>query len=303
VRVTPRPKIQRDDYQRLDQSNKIKMAIKLIPELGVAINCNSITSTFHGITVHPTFFFDASSERQRVTAEAWAGGNKMIWTGSKYIPDTASITPSKVRQNVPMNNLWLDNLESRMEGGRAYKVINKDDMTYFDVREDQMLQAILKYGIQAGGKIGGEWIFAMNGTQCKCFLTDSTEYQEALSKAAIAPKEMIRASYKNLKIGTIYSNKNLDQEYVYVGFINQETHSYDFERRRIRANVHTFAIKNRYYGHFMFSTPSVVYETGRSMNIDDLVELLKSKMIPESGPYNRNHDGIDVQKDVLPNIK
>ena len=270
------------------------MTVKLIKDLGFAVNVNSVHSPLHGVTVHPTFFFDNASERQKASAELWA---------SHGLPISNPRVQAQVRPNVPMGNLWLDNLESRMEGGRAYKVINKDDMTYFDVREDQMLQAILKHGIQAGGKIGGEWIFAMNGTQCKCFLVDSKEYQEALARVATMPAVMSKASYKNLKIGNIYSNKNMDEEFVYVGFINQETSSYDSNSRRIRANKHTFATKNRYYGYFELSTPSVVYETGRSMNIDDLVELLKDKMIPESGKYHHKYNRIDIRKDVLPNIK
>ncbi len=269
------------------------MTIKLIADLGYAVNCKPTTSTFHGITVYPTFFFDNASMRQKASAETWAGGNKVIWTGSRYIPDTANNPSSKVRPNVPMTNLWLDNLETRMEGGRAYKVINKDDFTYFDVREDQMLQAILKYGIQAGGKIGGSWVFAMNGTQCKCFLVDGKEYQEAVARSAITPTIMVKASYKNLKVGNVYSNKNADEEFIYVGFFGHKVvvtpERRDYNNKTVTPavyklqNKHAFVCKVKWWydkntpAPFVLTTPSTVYETGRSMSIPDLTKILKEE--------------------------
>lgn len=45
-----------------------------------------------------------------------------------------------------------------------------------------MIQAIIKYGIQPGGIIGGEWVWAMNHTQSKCYLVDSDEYKEMLTQ-------------------------------------------------------------------------------------------------------------------------
>lgn len=258
------------------------MTIKLITDLGYAIHSVSKTSQFHGVTVYPTFFFDSSSERQRESAEVWA---------SYRLHVSSPRVQAQMRPNTPMSNLWLDNLEQRMEGGRAYKVINKDDMTYFDVREDQMLQAILKHGIQAGGKIGGEWVFAMNGTQCKCFLVDSKEYQEALARVAIAPAVMVKASLRNLKIGSIYCNKNASEEFIYVGFLShQKLVSYeqrDHWNGRVIAPVyttvkkHTFLAKNRSWfaavpAPLVFEAPSTVYETGRSISVADLINKINA---------------------------
>lgn len=260
------------------------MTVKLITDLGYAIHNVSKTSQFHGVTVYPTFFFDSSSERQRDSAEVWA---------SYRLHVSSPRVQAQMRPNTPMSNLWLDNLEQRMEGGRAYKVINKDDFTYFDVREDQMLQAILKHGIQAGGKIGGEWVFAMNGTQCKCFLVDSKEYQEVLARVAIAPAVMVKASYRNLKIGSIYCNKNAVEEFIYVGFLShQKLVSYeqrDHWNGRVLAPAvfttvkkHTFLTKNRSWYNaavpapLVFEAPSTVYETGRSISIPDLISKINT---------------------------
>jgi hypothetical protein len=261
------------------------MSVKLITDLGFAIHNVSQYSSFHNETVHPTFFFDNASERQKEKAEVWASNRLAI---------SSPRVQAQVRPNTPMNNLWLDNIEQRMEGGRAYKVINKDDMTYFDVREDQMLQAILKHGIQAGGKIGGEWVFAMNGTQCKCFLVDSKEYQEVLNRVAIAPAVMVKASYRNLKVGSIYCNSNATEEFIYVGYLEDKV-IVSYEQRDYRnwnrvtvpavyktKKKHTFLTKTRLWYNtavpapLEFVTPSTVYEAGRSIPISDLIAKLNS---------------------------
>ena len=254
------------------------MAIKLIKDLGFAINHQTQTSAFHNCTVRPTFFFDNASVKAKASAEVWA---------SHHLPSIPRVQ-AQVRPNTPMDNLWLDNLETRMEGGRAYKVINKDDMTYFDVREDQMLQAILKHGIQAGGKIGGEWIFAMNGSQCKCFLVDSKEYQEVLAREAIKPKVMVKVSAKDLKVGEIYSNKNMTEEYVYMGFIHQLSHYWETPRKRLSKNIHTYLYHNKKCNEYRCVTPSSVYKTGRSMSVKDLVDLVETTHIYFYDPNVKN---------------
>ncbi len=277
------------------------MAVKIIKDLGFAINRTSETSSFHGVTVHPTFFFDNASARQKESAESWA--SNVNWRH----PGPHGAVLAKVRPNTPMTNLWLDNLETRMEGGRAYKVINKDDFTYFDVREDQMLQAILKHGIQPGGKIGGEWVFAMNGTQCKCFLVDSVEYQEVLARVAIQPAVMVKAKTKNLKIGTIYSNKNMDVEFIYVGFLahnvitqyvrkDWRTGAITVPEVRELKNKHTFITKKKWYAnenvYYYLETPSTVYETGRVTEPTELLDILKTNLQP-------NYVQIDVQSQII----
>jgi hypothetical protein len=142
-------------------------------------------------TPQGTFFFDAESTKQRETAIKWAD---VVWNFQQpyhYYPNgywylTDAPTPTGytpiVRRNTPMKGLVLVDLDVRGEGGRAYKVMNPADNSLFDIREDQMMQAIMKYGIRAGGLIGGEWVWAMNHTQIKCYLVDGKEYLDMLSE-------------------------------------------------------------------------------------------------------------------------
>ncbi len=132
-----------------------------------------------------SFYFNPSSVNQRMSACSWAN---VEWSFQKYQNGggyfvrctTTNIIAPTIRLNLPMKSLILLDIDIRGQGGRAYKVANTEDNSIFDIREDQMLQAILRYGIKPGGDIGGEWVWAMNHNQTKCFLTDSKEYDEAL---------------------------------------------------------------------------------------------------------------------------
>jgi len=204
-----------------------------------------------------------------------------------------------------MTNLWFDDLEERGQGGRAYKVINKDDMTYFDVREDQIERCILHHGISKGGHLGGEWVFAMAHSQCKAVLIDSPEYIEALAKDARPIEQKTKMSMKALKVGNIYTDKNVHCEWIYVGFLPNKIctkdaeytsspfgYSFNYTRTLISAaeyalkNKHTFITKRDFYNKnsqgvsipgFMFENPSTVYPTDKSLTIAEIQDILKGQ--------------------------
>jgi hypothetical protein len=136
------------------------------------------------------FFFDPSSVAQARSAAEWAD---KVWTqdhhyckGSWVLVSSRTSTPvSSIVQTipkVPMKNLRFLDIDTRLEGGRAYKVVDSVTNAVFDVREDQVAQAILKYGIAPDGIIGGEWVWAMNHNQPKCYLVDGVEYQAMLQE-------------------------------------------------------------------------------------------------------------------------
>jgi len=155
---------------------------KIITDIGLAQRPVNPSSAGY----QETFYFDATSAKQQAAAIKWADVSwiKNIRSPYNWYPSSVgSPQPiqSIIRPNKPMTGLVLTDIDVRMEGGRAYKVINPADNSLFDIREDQMLQAILKYGIQPGGLIGGEWVWGYNHVQIKCYLTDSTEYIDMLA--------------------------------------------------------------------------------------------------------------------------
>lgn len=142
-----------------------------------------------------TMYCNPSSKKACASAVNWATGrwpSSPNGLGDLYYESAASyqacrqhmpaFTPSVLvtRPNVPMTGLVIIGLEERGNGGRAFKVTYPGDNSLFDVREDQVLQAMINHGIQKGGILGGEWVWAMNHTQIKCYLVDGVEYQNML---------------------------------------------------------------------------------------------------------------------------
>ena len=160
---------------------------KIITDIGLAQRPVNPSSPGY----QETFYFDPTSAKQQASAITWAdvswNTHFGIWCA---FPSSTGLQPI-IRPNKPINGLVLTDIDMRMEGGRAYKVINPADNSLFDIREDQMLQAILKYGIQPGGLIGGEWVWGYNHVQIKCYLTDSTEYIDMLAANNITTHPVI----------------------------------------------------------------------------------------------------------------
>ncbi len=153
---------------------------KIITDIGLAQRPVNPSSPGY----QETFYFDPTSAKHQASAIKWADVSWIKYSPYNWYPSSVGspqpIQPI-IRPNKPMTGLVLTDIDVRMEGGRAYKVINPADNSLFDIREDQMLQAILKYGIQPGGLIGGEWVWGYNHVQIKCYLTDSTEYIDMLA--------------------------------------------------------------------------------------------------------------------------
>lgn len=163
---------------------------KLLPQVGLA---KQPASPLNPSGPCGGFFFDPSSVAQARTAAGWAD---KVWhfespthyypNGHWYLRPPKNPTPTsslvQTIPNLPMRNLRFLDIDTRLEGGRAYKVADTATNAVFDLREDQVAQAILKYGIAPGGIIGGEWVWAMNHNQPKCYLVDGLEYQAMLQE-------------------------------------------------------------------------------------------------------------------------
>lgn len=139
------------------------------------------------------FFFDPSSVAATKTAKEWANKvwrfelpNRYYTAPTWHLNNPSKDEPSEfliqIIPNLPMTTMRFLDIDTRLEGGRAYKVMDHVTNAIFDIREDQFAQAILKYGIAPGGIIGGEWVWAINHTQPKCYLVDGIEYAAMLQE-------------------------------------------------------------------------------------------------------------------------
>lgn len=156
-----------------------------------------------------TYVSDADNTKTCETGEKWA-----VQTSRIYNYTTRSWSPGKFVveeiDNLPIKNVVITSLEHRGQGGRAYKVI-LNNRYYVDLREDVLLDAILHAGINRGGKLMGEYLFAKVSSQMKLVRIDSSLYNELIKSTAMNHSTKV----KNLKFGRIYESKT--ERLIYLG--------------------------------------------------------------------------------------
>lgn len=159
-----------------------------------------------------TYVSDADNKKTCETGQKWAEqkSNRYNYDTKSYYKTNFSVEEV---DNVPIKNVVITSLEHRGQGGRAYKVI-VNDRYYVDLREDVLLDAILHVGINSGGKLMGEYLFAKVGSQMKLIRINSALYNELIKSTAMDNTTKI----KNLKIGRIYESKT--EKLIYIGKVD-----------------------------------------------------------------------------------
>lgn len=127
------------------------------------------------IQIKDTFPLNPESKTSPGTAKSWA---KM------YERKTPDWEPTiETFDNTP-REYTIISLDVRSEGGRAYKVIDSENRQ-FDFREDQLLEVLKLKGISPGGKMLGEFVWGVAGSQVKLALVGGklhTEMVKTLEK-------------------------------------------------------------------------------------------------------------------------
>lgn len=153
--------------------------------------------------------YPIANEDDHYVAQHWAG-----WNNSN--DGALSIT----HNGFPVfKDLIITSLHHRGSGGRALQVLIPIDIenayVQVDLREDTLMEVIFKKGIEAGGKMNGEFAFAKNGSQIKLLLVGSKDYETAKEKATRKTK-MKKISNKDLKVGYEYATIK-GEPYIYLG--------------------------------------------------------------------------------------
>lgn len=175
-----------------------------------------------------TYVSDADNKKTCETGAWWAEKTSNRYNSTTQTYEQGSYTVEEV-DNVPIKNVVITSLEHRGQGGRAYKVI-VNDRYYVDLREDVLLDAILHVGINSGGKLMGEYLFAKVGSQMKLVRIDSGLYNELIKSTAMGNATKI----KKLKIGRVYESKQ--QTLIYLG--NVDSTNVDFTENELPIGVH-----------------------------------------------------------------
>lgn len=136
--------------------------------------------------VRPAFPTDNERDNTHETARLWGQRSyrHATWQQNGQNPYTVE---EVVVDNLPISGLRVWEIAIRGNGGRAWKVI--DSRGYlFDLREEPLLYAMVKHGIDPGGLLGGQWVWMRNGSQMNLVCVGSPDYDDALVEMQIATK-------------------------------------------------------------------------------------------------------------------
>ncbi len=190
-------------------------------EMNVSVGCRwdiDYDGTDEKVKVLPTFPTDASDTKALARAKTWAN-NK--------------IHSSKIVDNKPIKNVKVVSLEERGRGGRAYKVLIDD--YYVDLREDVLMDTLLKVGIKSGGVLNGEFIWSKMGSQMKLIRVNS-ELHKLITEFS-SKKDM--KSISDLEIGGVYQNKKKEKA-IFVGYISTTKYSLEDKTASYKKITATF---------------------------------------------------------------
>lgn len=163
--------------------------------------------------VTPSFPVDSKDEKSMKRAKEWAE--------QQYYQQPKRTAQYTEVDNKPITNIRLLSLEERGNGGRAYKALI-DEKYYVDLREDVMMDSILKVGVDPNGVLKGEYVWAKLGSQMKIVRVGSELHRlvvEFDSKKDIKP-----VGKGDLEIGGIYQDRKKNKA-IFVGYVNTVVYS------------------------------------------------------------------------------
>lgn len=179
--------------------------------------------------VKEAFITDATNQKTIASGLKWATQSSYNYATQKTV---AGVAHQLQKPNDPISGVRVFTLEIRGQGGRAYKCITPDGF-YVDMREDVLLDTIIKCGIKKNGVLNGKFVFARHGSQMKLVRVGSALH-DALTDAT-ERRDMPVIPDKELKPGGLYQNKRGDRA-IFLGYGDYEQFSnipiYKNEQRR-----------------------------------------------------------------------
>lgn len=172
----------------------------------------------HELKVIPAFPLDTNNAKKLETAEAWAKRYKNgRWQDGQWIE-----LPGDRKQNITRDNepflLRLVGLETRAEGGRAWKVVDFENNYMFDLREDILLETLINGGAEVS-LLKGTFVWAVIGSQTKLVRVDSDLYKLLVKETAarLPSGRTKKIKKKDLVVGGVYASDLGTVRAVYCG--------------------------------------------------------------------------------------
>lgn len=162
--------------------------------------------------VLPAFPVDSTDDKTMKRAVDWASRGTWDHTTNTVIKQTHAVMEV---ENKPIKNVKVLSLEQRGEGGRAYKALI--DKFYIDLREDVLVDTLLQSGVEPGGILKGEYVWAKLRSQMKLVRVGSELHR--LIKEFDSKKDIKPVGKRDLEVGGVYQDRKKDKA-IFVGYVN-----------------------------------------------------------------------------------
>jgi hypothetical protein len=267
--------------------------------------------------VTPAFPIEDGNAKSMATAKKWAE--------QTYYGESKRTSKTEVVSNDPVTGVRVLSLEQRGNGGRAYKVIIHN--YYVDLREDVLMDTMLKVGIDSNGVLKGEFVWAKLGSQMKLVRVGSELHRlimEFESKKDIKP-----VGKSDLEVGGIYQDRKKNKA-IFIGYVNTVGYKgekapsyYDRDKQKptfayettsikkgmlfyeiygfetISKSVKEMTTKDSNYQYKIVKSHSYIEKVDQCQLPNNLIEGLRSKALKQTKNYILEFTGHkDPQKNV-----
>ena len=271
--------------------------------------------------VTPAFPVDSKDDKTMKRAIDWATQDGWDYTTNKR---KVKKHDTKEVKNHPLSNVKVLSLEERGNGGRAYKALI--DNFYVDLREDVLMDTLIQAGVEPGGLLKGEYVWAKMGSQMKLVRVGSELHRlivEFDSKKDIKP-----VGKGDLEIGGVYQDRKKNKA-IFVGYVNtvvfksksdkpsyqhyDEKVTFDFIHNPIKKAMlfyETFSLETletslqemksigRDHYYKIKKSHTYIEKVGNVKIPDDIVEFLRNKAAKEAKEKILEYTGHkELQKD------
>lgn len=251
------------------------------------------------LLVTRAFVVDSSSTSMLKTARRWAEDLSEYDQEKRTYIKKNELKVDEI-ENKPIAGIKVIGLEHRGNGGRAYKIVTRDNY-YFDLREDVLLDTIINEGILKGGELGGSFVWGKIGSQMKLIRVGSKLYNELNETGERISLKKVGA--KELKVGGVYESKT-GEKGIFLGWISTV---------EVIANKSTNRTDLRYYYTYSFTTKRVnkamlwlkIWGFNNKTPIDEFSEWLGEKNSPYRARIKTSHsfvrelDSINLPANII----
>jgi hypothetical protein len=270
--------------------------------------------------VTPAFPVDSTDTKTMARAISWATSD-----GWDYDTKQRKVKKhdSKELENKPLKEVKVLSLEQRGQGGRAYKALIEN--FYVDLREDVLMDTLLQAGVEPGGILKGEYVWAKMGSQMKLVRVGSELHRlivEFDSKKNVKP-----VGKKDLEIGGVYQDRKKNKA-IFVGYVNTVVFKslsdkpsyqrrgekvtfeykqnpikkamlfydvYDFEK--MEKNIKDMKKSERDYSYKIKKSHTYIEKVDQVKIPDDIIEYLRNKATKEAKEKILEYTGHKAPKD------